>query len=252
MVINYEEKETPVLEVSKKEELIEQLKWSKKRLTPSMIEYLNALIELEFSVIRDEYISPATREVLQDLEIYKKIAYYNIVSRAEKLLQENGVPAVAKGTKVVCYGMSYLTFLNLEAIDESYKTNHELKTGIITLTHITRDEKLHQKQKEHFASCVESLKNNPYQGISISRRRAQQKEMDYYNRMLTNLTAVDELTEQDQKHIEKTTRANEILLRDYDITSFDKETTPESAYVYEKTLEKSKNGFIVKDNIRYL
>ena len=216
MVINYEEKETPVLEVSKKEELIEQLKWSKKRLTPSMIEYLNALIELEFSVIRDEYISPATREVLQDLEIYKKIAYYNIVSRAEKLLQENGVPAVAKGTKVVCYGMSDLTFLNLEAIDENYKTNHELKTGIITLTHITRDEKLHQKQKEHFASCV------------------------------------DELTEQDQKHIEKTTRANEILLRDYDITSFDKETTPESAYVYEKTLEKSKNGFIVKDNIRYL
>lgn len=57
--------------ISTKEELIELLKKYKGILNSSIIEYLNYLIELEFSVIKD-YIGEEERLALSELELYKK------------------------------------------------------------------------------------------------------------------------------------------------------------------------------------
>ena len=74
--------------ISTREELIELLKGYKGILADSMINYLNSLIDLEFSVIRD-YISDNDRVALSELEIYKRIAIYNIYNRALSLFKEN-------------------------------------------------------------------------------------------------------------------------------------------------------------------
>ena len=55
--------------ISTREELIELLKGYKGILADSMINYLNSLIDLEFSVIR-EYISDNDRVALSELEVY--------------------------------------------------------------------------------------------------------------------------------------------------------------------------------------
>lgn len=57
--------------ISTKKELRTLLNQYKKVLQKPFFEYLEALIEVEFSVIRDE-ISDDERLVLSELEIYKK------------------------------------------------------------------------------------------------------------------------------------------------------------------------------------
>ena len=70
--------------INSKEELLILLNQYEGILKKNMIEYLNSLIELEFSVIKD-YISESDRKALSELEIYKKIAIYNIYNRALNL-----------------------------------------------------------------------------------------------------------------------------------------------------------------------
>lgn len=73
--------------VKTKEQLLELLKKYKGILTETMLDYLNSLINLDFSVIRD-YISDSDRKVLAELDIYKKIAIYNIYNKALNLFNE--------------------------------------------------------------------------------------------------------------------------------------------------------------------
>ena len=65
---------------SSKEDLLKLLKAYRGILNKNMIDYLTSLINLEFSVVRD-YISETDRKALADLEVYKKIAIYNIFKR---------------------------------------------------------------------------------------------------------------------------------------------------------------------------
>ena len=73
----------------KKEELKETLKMYKGILTNPIADYLNSLLELEFSVVRD-YIDDTNRSTLANLDIYKRIAQYNIYIRALNIMGENG------------------------------------------------------------------------------------------------------------------------------------------------------------------
>ena len=74
--------------INTREELIELLKGYKGILADSMINYLNSLIDLEFSVIRD-YISDNDRVALSELEVYKRIAMYNIYNRSLNIFKQN-------------------------------------------------------------------------------------------------------------------------------------------------------------------
>lgn len=60
-------------------------------LSKEMIEYLDSLIELEFSVIKD-YIALDNREILTELSIYRYASIYNIYNRTIKLIKENKLP----------------------------------------------------------------------------------------------------------------------------------------------------------------
>ena len=60
-------------------------------LSKEMIEYLDSLIELEFSVIKD-YIALDNREILTELSIFRYASIYNIYNRTIKLIKENKLP----------------------------------------------------------------------------------------------------------------------------------------------------------------
>ena len=81
--------------VNTKEELIELLKGYKGVLKDSMVNYLNSLIELEFSVVR-EYIDNDDRKALSELELYKRIAIYNIYNRALNLFNQQKIKIIVK------------------------------------------------------------------------------------------------------------------------------------------------------------
>lgn len=74
--------------VKTKKELYEMLNRYKSNLSKESIEYLKSLVELEVSVY-NQCISEQSRAVLTELELYRKIAIYNIYKRTEKLLKEN-------------------------------------------------------------------------------------------------------------------------------------------------------------------
>lgn len=74
--------------VKTKKALYEMLNKYKEILSKETIEYLKALIDLDISVYNQD-ISEHSREVLNELELYRKVAVYNIYKRTEKLLKEN-------------------------------------------------------------------------------------------------------------------------------------------------------------------
>lgn len=71
-----------------REDLIKLLKNYKSILSNKVINYLESLIELEFSAIKNN-IDINDRIVLPELEIYKKITIYNIYNKALKIFDEN-------------------------------------------------------------------------------------------------------------------------------------------------------------------
>ena len=72
--------------INSRDELIEYLNKYKGILKDSILDYLNSVLNLEFSVLKD-YITNADRMALSELEIYKKIAIYNIYNRTLNILK---------------------------------------------------------------------------------------------------------------------------------------------------------------------
>ena len=233
----------------RKKELKERVNSTKKVILPQLREYLNALIELDFSVIKD-YISEEEREVLSDLKVYKEIAIYNIFARAEKLLKENGIPANIPFKTLKLDSKIYSDFLYLEEYNNGQETP---KIGSIRLLEFTRDEKLQESQRNFLRNYLETIKITPSSGVRIPffRNKNQKEEIAYCNRLLTDLESIEELTEQQERLIEMSKKANEIILKDYGITSFDYEELPNNPHtIYEKTLVKTKPDFEIRKWVR--
>lgn len=74
--------------INTREELEENLKRYKGILDPSVFEYFEFLLDLDFSVVRN-YITDEERSSLSELVIYKKIARFNIYNRAMSFFKEN-------------------------------------------------------------------------------------------------------------------------------------------------------------------
>ena len=68
-----------------KEQLIEQLKEYKRILNKTTIDYLNDLINLDYSAIRDDIID---KSHLDELDIYRKISIYNIYNRTMNIIKD--------------------------------------------------------------------------------------------------------------------------------------------------------------------
>lgn len=69
-----------------REQLMNSLEKSKLLLNNEMIEYLNGLINLDYSIVRDDIIDIDAKEQLSKLDIYKYLVSYNIYNRTKKIV----------------------------------------------------------------------------------------------------------------------------------------------------------------------
>lgn len=277
------------MKITTREELTEMLKRYRGILTDSMINYLNSLIELEFSVIR-EYIGEDDRKSLAELEIYKRIAIYNIYNRALNLFNEKKIKHNFSGNEDGLESLTIFTPLSdndtIKVFNFDYKGfhSHELSTveknaeykameiGTISLYQTLENQELREAELERVMTELEKLydKRNPYpvlrdrRGTPIIGGARPQWAFDHsqkiaeYEKRFAELDSRKELSDDDKRKIEITNQIRNLFLEDYGLTnkSFEEKTRPAMSFVpkskLEKTLVKSQPNLTIINNIKYI
>lgn len=268
-----------------KEELLYLLKKNRIILAEHTAEYLNSLIELEFSIIRD-YISEDERESLSELEIYKRIAIYNIYYRALNIFNQEdpklrvfgkdagwedlSVYATLGGKMVNLFNFNYKERQNgfNSPIPDGYKT---MKIGSISLFQTLENESLRNAELNHVLEHLERLYSEENPNHYLSRHDAvggpasnwafeHMRKIEEYEKRFYELDGKTELTEEEKREIELTRKYHDLLLEDYGLTtkSFkDKRNNPFGNLSNEKnelskTLVKRMPNLVITDNIKYI
>lgn len=264
--------------VNTKEELLQLLKDYKIILNSQVIDYLESLINLDFSVIR-ENIDDKSKEALSELEIYKRIAIYNIYNGAINLFTQSNMPLIITGNnegfeslsisvpiedrniKIFDFKYSEQKSLNYKIPDE-YKT---MKIGSINLYQKIENKELRIQELKRIVDKIERLygTQNPYQyhpkkvgGSYVKWKIERQKEIEKYQKMLDKIDSHNELTEMDIKEIEIINKAHDLLLEDYGLTddSFEDDVSIASkrSNNLQKTLVKRQPNITITNNIEYI
>lgn len=262
--------------INTREELIELLKGYKGILANSMISYLNSLIDLEFSVIRD-YISDNDRAVLSELEVYKRIAMYNIYNRALNIFKQKESELEIYGNNDGIEGLEVYASLGQRSTklfdfnyfeDKSKIANGYKATriGDVCLFQTIENAEQREAELDRVMGILERLYNqkNPYHsmprtygGPAPQWAFEHARKIKVYEEKFNQLDAKKELTDEEKKEIEITKKFHEILLRDYGLTNEDfvyisfckfykKETE------LQKTLVRKMSNINIKNNIKYI
>lgn len=264
--------------VNTKEELLQLLKDYKVIFNNHVIDYLESLINLDFSVIR-ENIDEKSKEALSELEIYKRIAIYNIYNRAINIFTQSNIPLIITGNeegfeslsisvpiedrniKIFDFKYGEQKSLNYK-IPEEYKT---MKIGSINLYQKIENKELRIQELKRIIDKIERLygTQNPYQyhpkkvgGSYVKWKIERQKEIEKYQKMLDKIDSHNELTEFDIKEIKIMNKAHDLLLEDYGLTndSFEDDVsiTSKRSNNLQKTLIKRQPNITITNNIEYI
>ena len=263
------------------EELNEILKQYKGILNKSTIDYLKSLINLEFSVIKD-YIGNNERNALSELEIYKKIAIYNIYNRALNIIRQTGFELDIDNDNLECLSIfGLIGEKNVRLFDFNYgerpigfetkipKGYKNLNVGTISLYETLENEELKKAELLKIMNKLEKLydQKNPYsscQGICGGHDSIWDfehfKKIQEYERRFNQLDSKKGLDDDDKKEIEMTKIVYGALLEDYGLTSesFSEEKKPLTLLSYdnstelEKKLVKNLPNIKIENNIKYI
>lgn len=272
--------------VETKEELLESLEKYKGILSAPMIEYLNSLIELEFSVVR-ENIGEQDRSVLSELDIYRSVAIYNIYNRAKNLLNEMGDTLKIKGNEdgweelsaelplsvgtVQLYEFDYRSGLSLRqksAIPNDYRTS---SIGTVWLYQTLEDKEKREEELSRVLTKLNQLydEKNPYSsrpGVAGGPRpmwemQHSQTIRDYEHQWKV-LEERQTLSDDDQKAIEWTNRVYDKIMEDYGLAESDFEEREKNGIPtyyelthptkLEKTLTKKQPSLTIMKHVQFL
>lgn len=223
-----------------KEELKLLLESYKGLLSKEIIEYLNSLIELEFSVIKD-YIALNNREILTELSIYRYASIYNIYNRSIKLIKEHNLPLeinrfdkpidVTKNSLNLSFVTRSKKRINVFEYDYTYHSSYKNKIpeyyynrnlGGITI-YQTLESK--ERKEEEINLILEKLEKLYDKDVPI--KMLIEEDLMGYNtpfenkieiglleKRLTELDSKKELTTEDREEIKITNYTAKILLDD--------------------------------------
>lgn len=269
--------------VKTREELLELLKEYRGILAEPMLNYLNSLIGLEFSVIR-EHISSSDRKALAELEVYKKIAIYNIYNRTQNLFNQQKGEFIIHGNNDGLESLSVSTKLNetiiklfdfnycegpiwLDSkIPDGYKT---MNIGDVLLFQTFDSKESRESELDRVMRTLERLwdERNPYSsrpgvvgGPGSTWAFDHARKIEEYEERFKQLDSKKELSDDDKREIEITRQIHDLLLEDFGLTneSFLEESNQpfanfgEEKTKLEKTLVKEMPNLVIKNNIRYL
>lgn len=223
--------------INNKEELIALLKSYQGILNDSTINYLNSLINLESSVIKNN-ISDSDRIALSRLEVYRKITIYNIYYKALNLFEKSGIKLEIFGNENEYDGLEVYAPIgekNIKLFDffygecslvEPYDYS-TLQIGDISLFQTIESKEQREAELERVTGILNSLKGkeNPWYsksekcGSANSQRyfETYKKIMEYEKRFKL-LNGKNELTDEEKREIEITKQFHELLLEDYGLT----------------------------------
>lgn len=271
--------------INTREELITLLQGYEGILTDPIISYLNSLIELEFSVIKD-YISDSDRIALSELEVYKRIAMYNIYHRAVNLFKQSGLELEISGNDNGIEGLTVydpsgersITLFDFDykegpigfksKIPNGYRT---MQIGNISLFQTIENPEQREAELNRVMDILDRLydEKNPYHsgphtygGPGPQWAFEHSRKIAEYEKRFNELDSKKQLTDSEKREIEITKQFHELLLEDYGLTrkSFEDESNiPFANFNFSrektelsKTLIKRMPNLTITDNIKYI
>ncbi len=263
--------------INTKEELEWKLDNYKGILSEHIIEYLKSLIELDFSVLRD-YISNTDRVSLSELDIYKKIAMYNIYNRTIEVINNSDIVVNIENDdyfhkliinnntfdrkiNIIEYDYSK-AFLDDKYADIGYRTDN---IGNISLYLLVKNPDMIIYELDRIMKKLEELydaKNpyaNPegiYEGLSSRWKHIHKEEIDKYEKMFIKLDNYFNSNDNLDNEIELSKYCNDLLLKDFGLTNKDfcdeaKLFKKNNSYLYKKRIKKLPSIEVI-NNIKYV
>lgn len=226
--------------ISSKEELKESLNRYKRILNPRVIDYLNQLVELEFSAVKD-IIDIEDREILQNLDLYKNIVAYNIYNRTLELLNNEQELKIFDNKDRISGLMAYKDIGNpaIRILDYNYEN------GALKLFQTVDDKKNPYHSDLELFGCPATRWNIDYR-----------KEVSEYEKLFTRLDSKKELTDYKKKKIAITKKYHDLLFEEYGLTDEEfivsKQTPTTIDNISNKTLVKKLPGLRIENNIEYV
>ncbi len=211
-----------------KEELKLLLSNYKGILNKEMLEYLNAIIELEFSALKEK-LSDVDQKSLSELEIYKKAFIYNVCTRAYSLVKKE-----IQDLEFYCYSETAKGFIRLE--DENvdlFKFNFAYLNATLYQNIESREKR--ELEIKRLRESIQELNNrknphlipnafgeNLYYGLALVYDKDREREIRDYEYVIEQLALRnDGLTDNERRKIEVTNTCLEILMKDYDLKEED-------------------------------
>lgn len=254
-------------ELGAKEDLTNLLNRYKGILTFPMVEYLNSLIELEFSVVRN-YISKEDRKALSELEIYKKIALYNIFHRALSLFKSNPDDILISVKEYISEYYIYanraliFSFGHFSGIDsDTYKNSNIGDIRLFQVKELNDSER--EKEIDKIKMELEKISENKVLSIDSSHLDVLschlfEKKMLRLRKLkdiLEKLNGKVELSCKDKEVLELFNQFSDFLMNDYGLTDndFDKKIdVQDSVEGIEKQLIKTIPSLRVIKEVKYI
>lgn len=258
--------------ISSKEELRESLNRYKRILNPRVIDYLNQLVELEFSAIKD-IIDIEDRKILQNLDLYKNVVAYNIYNRTLELLSNEQELKIFDNKDRVSGLMAYKDIGNNTIRILDYKYDN----GTLKLFQTVDDKKVRKEQLELVMTKLEQLydKENPYSCSVTELKQPYNKktlkrlggpgakwnfdhsrEVSEYEELFARLDSKKEITDYEKKKISITKKYHDLLFEEYGLTDDDfiisKQAPSTVDNISNKTLVKKLPGLRIENNIEYI
>lgn len=275
--------------VKTREELLLDLKTYRGLLADSIINYLNSLIELEFSVVKD-YISDEERKRLSTLEIYHEIAIYNIYNRALNIFQNQdqdlnftfqryndklNINANFIDQNIRLFTFNYQNNQNIlskSLFSQQFKKLIEKeneKVGEIILYQTLENKELREIELDMVMENLERLYDdvNPFleqpdvlSGLSSTWFFEHLRQVDYYEKKFEELDNKKELSETEKREIEVTNHIRHLFLEDYGLSNKDFKVENNNSFLkqgtnktnLQKTLVKRTPSLKITTKVRYI
>lgn len=249
--------------INTKDELLLYLKKYKGILSKSMYYYLLSLIYLEISVIKD-YIPNNDRETLSELDIYKKIAIYNIYNRSIKTMNKcefnynvynnsNGIEGIIFNTNIDNKTIKLFEFDYKEEFSDDWSIMNipngfkSMKIGNISLYQSFDGSELKEIEKQNIIYNINKLYSES-KSDDFHQRIIYEKQIEEYKKRLELLSQTNEVN---NLEIEITNKVLNLFLMDYGLEGkLEEDITVKDKYI--KKYIKKLNNLSIENNIKYI
>lgn len=276
----------PVVVKNQKEELLELINKYKGILNSSMFDYLNSVIELEFSILRD-YISDTDREAIAELEIYKKAAIYNIQEKTKNLFlnyfqQTNykhsiyddkslcvSVDINGNMIDVFCFEFERFGKIKIEPYNDDCDDIKDMRIGKISLFQLFENSERRDAELKRVKTVLKEINAPHTPSFADPRAIGSSETIEAFKRSIKKLQYQEKyrqliekngLSEDEKKELEIKKEIHDMLFEEFGFVQDDFIDDSKSPFAFldpaqtimSKTLVKKMPHLIIKDKIKFI